>query len=142
MNVTCLYESVTQVHKPIAMKLSMLAAATGLLLLAATTTKAQSKSGAAYFSGTWNVLVKNTPNGDVHMMVVLKNVHDSLSGVVEDSTGAHMADISKTELTDTSATVYFTAQGYDVNLEMDKKGPDHVAGSMMGMFDAIGDRVN
>jgi hypothetical protein len=39
------------------------------------------------------------------------------------------------------ATVYFNTQGYDVNLELNKKDDDHVTGSLMGMFDADGDRV-
>lgn len=44
-------------------------------------------------------------------------------------------------MSDTTATVYFTAQGYDVYLRLDKKGDDHITGSMMDMFDAEGDRV-
>jgi hypothetical protein len=52
-----------------------------------------------------------------------------------------MAKISKVELTQNEGTFYFTTQGYDVYLTLTKKDDDHVTGSMMGMFDAEGDRI-
>jgi hypothetical protein len=52
-----------------------------------------------------------------------------------------MSKIDSVALSDTSATVYFNAQGYDVNLVMNKKDDDHISGNMMGMFDADGERV-
>ena len=115
--------------------------ATGALLLLSSGAFAQSRAGADYFAGTWNILVKDTPSGDARLFFVLNSQRDSLGGVVEDSTGAQMAPISHVDLSDTSATVYFTAQGYDVYLEMDRQGPDTVSGSMMGMFSAGGRRV-
>lgn len=110
-------------------------------LLLSSNTNAQSKTGADYFAGTWNVLVKGTPNGDARMWIVLEKKDTAMTGSVQDSTGKEISKITNVEMNDTSATVYFTAQGYDVNLEMDKKGDDHVTGSLMGMFDAVGDRV-
>lgn len=102
---------------------------------------AQSKTGVDYFTGTWNVLVKGTPNGDARMWVVLEKKDTTMTGSVEDSTGKEISKITSVDVNDTSATVYFNAQGYDVNLEMDKKGDDHITGSLMSMFDAVGDRV-
>lgn len=110
-------------------------------LVLSSNTNAQSKTGADYFAGTWNVLVKGTPNGDARMWIVLEKKDTSMTGSVQDSTGKEISKITNVDMKDTSATVYFTAQGYDVNLEMDKKGDDHVTGSLMGMFDAEGDRV-
>src|SRR5258708_23824972 len=121
-------------------KLSLLL--TGLFfLLLSLNLNAQSKTGADYFAGKWNVLIKGTPNGDAKIFIVLEKGDSTMTGVVQDTTGNEISKISKVELTDTSITVYFTAQGYDVNLLMDKKNEDHVTGSMMGMFDAEGDRV-
>jgi hypothetical protein len=111
------------------------------LLLLSTKMFAQSKSGADYFKGTWSVLVKGTPNGDAWMIFLLENRNDSITGVVQDTTGTEISKISKVELTDTSANVYFTAQGYDVNLVMNKKDGDHITGSLMSMFDAEGERL-
>ena len=121
-------------------KVGFLSAAFFLLLLS-TKMFAQSKSGADYFKGTWSVLVKGTPNGDARMIFLLENRNDSITGVVQDTTGTEISKISKVELTDTSATVYFTAQGYDVNLVMNKKDGDHITGSLMAMFDAEGERL-
>ncbi len=120
-------------------KLSVLFA--GLFFLLSLNTKAQTKTGADYFTGKWNVLIKGTPGGDAKMFVVLAKSDSSMTGTVQDSTGTEISKLSKVELTDSSATVYFTAQGYDVNLLMTKKDDDHFTGSMMGMFDADGERV-
>lgn len=102
---------------------------------------AQTKTGADYFAGKWNVLVKALPQGDTKMVFTLEKKDASMTGAVQDSTGTEIAKLDKIELADTTVTVYFTAQGYDVNLVMNKKGDDHVTGSLMGMFDAEGDRV-
>jgi len=102
---------------------------------------AQSKTGAAFFTGEWNVLLKGTPNGDAKMVFKLdKSGDDMLTGVVNDSTGTEISKMSKVELTDSTVTVYFTAQGYDVNILLTKKDEDHVTGSLMGMFDVEGER--
>lgn len=102
---------------------------------------AQSKTGADYFAGKWNVLIKGTPGGDAKMFVVLDKSDTAMTGSIQDSTGTEISKISKVDLTDSSTTVYFTAQGYDVNLLMTKKDDDHVTGSMMSMFEAEGERV-
>ena len=114
---------------------------TGLFfLLLSVNVKAQT-SGADYFTGKWSVVIKGTPNGDAKMYVVLEKQDTTLTGSIQDSTGTEMSKIDKTELAGDKATIYFNAQGYDVNLEMDKKDDDHITGSMMGMFDAEGERV-
>ena len=75
------------------------------------------------------------------MNLTLESKNDSITGVVQDSTGAEISKITKVELKDTEITIYFTAQGYDVNLLLTKKDDDHVTGSLMGMFDAEADRI-
>ena len=91
------------------------------LLLITINSNAQSKTGAAYFTGKWSVVIKGTPNGDAKMFILLNKSDTTLSGTVHDSTGAEMSKIDKVELAGDKATVYFNTQGYDVNLEMDKK---------------------
>lgn len=102
---------------------------------------AQSKAGADYFKGKWSVLLKGLPTGDTKMIFLLENRNDSIAGVVQDSTGIEIAKITNAELKDTEITLYFTAQGYDVNLLMTKKDDDHTTGSLMSMFDAEGERI-
>ena len=111
------------------------------LLLLSSNVQAQSKTGADYFTGKWNVLVKSTPNGDAKMFVLLDKKDTTLTGAIQDSTGAEMSKFSKVELKENQVTVYFTTQGYDVYLVMTKKDDDHVTGSMMDMFDSEGERV-
>ena len=111
------------------------------ILLLSFHAQAQSDTGAAYFEGKWNVLVKGTPGGDSKLYVVFEKKDSTLAGTVQDSTGKEIAKIDKTVVSGTTATIYFTAQGYDVNLVMNKKDDDHITGNMLGMFDAEGDRV-
>ena len=107
----------------------------------AVTAQAQSTTGAEYFTGKWSVLIKGTPNGDGKMLVTLEKLDTTLTGTIHDSTGQLNTKIDKVEIDGDKITLYFNTQGYDVNLEMDKKDDDHVTGSMMGMFDAEGERV-
>jgi hypothetical protein len=104
-------------------------------------THAQTGAGADYFAGKWNVVIKGTPQGDARMFFVLEKKDSTMTGVVQDSTGTQISKLDKVELAANSATLYFNVQGYDVNLVMNKKDDDHVTGSLMGMFDADGERV-
>ncbi len=112
-----------------------------LLLLFTLNAHSQSTNGADYFDGKWNVLVKGLPQGDTKLVVALERKDSTMTGAVLDTTGKEVAKIDKVELEGTTATVYFHAQGYDVNLVMTKKDDDHITGTMMGMFEAEGDRV-
>jgi hypothetical protein len=110
------------------------------LVLLAVGVKAQTAT-ADYFAGKWSVLVKGLPNGDTKMFFLLEKKDTTMTGSVQDSTGTEIAKIDKVELNGNTATSYFSAQGYDVNLAMTKTDDDHVTGSLMGMFDAEGERV-
>ena len=110
------------------------------LLLFVAGVKAQT-ANADYFSGKWNLLLKGLPNGDTKMFIILEKKDTTMTGAVQDSTGTEISKIDKVELKENTATVYFSAQGYDVNLSMTKKDDDHITGSLMGMFDAEGERV-
>lgn len=110
-------------------------------VILASAASAQIKTGADYFLGKWNVLVKGLPDGDTKMIVNIEKKDTAFAGAISDSTGKEIAKFTKVEMKDTTVTVYFTAQGYDVDLRLNKKGDDHVYGNMMNMFDAEGDRV-
>ncbi len=110
-------------------------------LLLSFNANAQTKSGADYFVGKWNVLVKGTPNGDAKMFFVLEKKDATVTGVVQDSTGKEISKIDNAELVNDEVTLYFNTQGYDVTLLLKKKDEDRATGSLMGMFDAEADRV-
>ena len=99
-------------------------------------------SSTDYFAGKWSVLLKGIPGGDAKMIFILDKKDTTITGVVQDSTGAEIAKLSNVELKGDEITLYFTAQGYDVSLLLKKKDNDHVTGSLMGMFDAEGERLN
>lgn len=112
-----------------------------LLVVASFTASAQTKTGADYYEGQWNVLFKGTPNGDVKLIFHFEKKDGGLTGVVQDSTGTEIAKMDKVELSGDKVTVYFSAGGYDLAPELTKKDDDHITGNLMGMFEVEGDRV-
>lgn len=114
---------------------------TFIVLVSLNSVHAQSKIGADYFNGKWSVILKGTPNGDVKLIFALTSKLDSLSGIVQDTSGVELSKITNIELKDNEVNLYFNIQSYDVNLLLTKKDDDHVTGSLMNMFDAEGERV-
>ena len=103
--------------------------------------KAQSKTGADFFAGKWKVLVTGTPYGDLKRIYVLDKNENTLTGTVQDSTGKEITKCSKVEVKDKEVTLYYQAMGNDVSITLIKQDDDHVTGSVLGMFDAKGERI-
>jgi hypothetical protein len=122
-------------------KLSNLTA--GLLtLFLSFSSHAQSKAGADFFAGKWNVLITGTPYGDLKRVYILEKKDNSLAGTVLDgATGKELSKCSKVDVKDNEVTLYYSALGNDVNVVLTKKDEDHVTGKALGMFDASGERV-
>ena len=112
-----------------------------LLLFLAVSTNAQTKTGADFFAGKWKVLVSGTPYGDLKRIYVLEKNDNTLTGVVQDSTGKEITKCSKVEVKDNEVTLYYQAMGNDVSITLMKKDDDHVTGSVLGQFDAKGERI-
>jgi hypothetical protein len=123
------------------MKKANLILTTVLLLVLSFGAYAQTKTGGDYFTGKWSVLIKGLPDGNSKMVFLLEKKDKTMTGVVQDTTGVEISKISNAELSDNQVTVYFNAGGYDLNVLMVKKDEDHLTGSLIGMFDAVGDRV-
>src|SRR4051812_19702570 len=121
-------------------KLSSLLAALFFLTISFNA-NAQTKTGADYFVGKWNVWVKETPNGDWKSVFVLEKKDGKITGVIQDTTGKEITKIDNAELKENDVTVYFNTNGYDVNVALTKKDEDHATGKMMSMFDAVADRA-
>ena len=103
---------------------------------------AQSKTGADFFAGKWNVLVTGTPYGDLKRLYILEKKDNGLAGtVVDGATGKELTKCSKVDVKDNEITLYYTSMGTDVNVVLTKKDEDHVTGKALGMFDASGERV-
>jgi len=110
-------------------------------LLLSYTANAQSKTGADYFEGKWKVLVIGTPYGDLKRIYVLEKKDNTLTGIVQDSTGKEITKCSKVELKDNEVTLYYQAMGNDVSITLTKKDDDHVTGKVLDTFDASGERI-
>jgi hypothetical protein len=103
---------------------------------------AQSKTGADFFAGKWNVLITGTPYGDLKRLYILEKKDNGLTGIVVDgATGKEVSKCSKVDVKDNEITLYYTSMGNDVNIVLTKKDDDHVTGKALGTYDAIGDRV-
>ena len=103
--------------------------------------KAQTKPPADYFVGKWSVEVKGTPQGDAKMLIALERKDGKLTGYQFAKEKSDTIRFTKVEEKEKSVTVYYTAQGYDVNMTLEKKDDDHVTGNLMDMFDLTGERV-
>ena len=114
---------------------------TAFILILSQASHAQSITGADYFAGKWHVLLKGTPGGDRKLLVVLEKKDSILTGVIQDTTGKEVSTITKTELKETELTIYFRAEGYDLNLLMVKKDEDRITGNLLAMFEAEGVRI-
>jgi len=112
-----------------------------LFLLLAVDANAQSRTGADFFAGKWKVLVTGTPYGDLKRIYVLDKKDNALTGIVQDSTGKEITKCSKVEVKDNEVTLYYQAMGNDVSITLIKKDDDHVTGSVLGQFDAKGERI-
>ena len=103
--------------------------------------KSNAQVTSTYIAGKWDVLLKGTPNGDVHLMFTLADSVGAVTGTYLDPETNKEVPLSKTELKDDKITLYFTIQSYDVSLVLAKKDEDNVTGSLLAMFDATGVRV-
>lgn len=110
-----------------------------LFLLATTATQAQ--TGTAYFAGKWKVLLKGIPNGDATVILSLDKKGESLSGVLTDESGNKVADLNSVTVKGDTLTVFFFAEGHDVDLTLTKKDKNKVTGTLVNMFEAEGERV-
>jgi len=102
---------------------------------------AQTQPANDYYVGKWNVVVEGTPQGDGKMTILLERKDGKLGGTILPKEGADSTKITKLEEKEKGITLYFTANGYNVNLTLEKKDDDHVTGNLMDMFDAKGERV-
>ena len=105
------------------------------------TMNASAQTPTTFYAGKWDVLLKGTPNGDVHMMMTLTDSVGTLKGTYVEFESKKDVPFSKIEKKDSGIALNFSAQGYDLTLTLEKKDDDHVAGSLMSMFEASGVRV-
>lgn len=97
-----------------------------------------------FFAGKWEVLIVGTPDGDSKLLTDLVRKDGKLTGELRDPTGKMPEGLPLTNVVEegNTLTLYFTAQGMDINLGLTKVDDDHLKGSLLGgMFDASAVRV-
>jgi hypothetical protein len=100
---------------------------------------AQKATTKDFYAGTWEILVKGTPNGDAKMLTTLTRVDGKLTGVLSSATdpSAPKMQISKVDETETGITIYFYAEGMDIDLNLKKQDENNLKGSLMnGSFES------
>ena len=105
---------------------------------------AQSEASEDFFVGSWEVSVLGTPYGDVKMVAQLSRVDGKLSGdlepVMEPSPGR--IPIDRIEETAESITIYFYAEGTEVDLKLTKVDQDNLQGLVMGQMSSTAKRIS
>lgn len=108
------------------------------VLVVAISTQAQDP--ADYFTGDWKVVLKGTPSGDAEMVMHLERVDGKLTGEMR-AEGIDPSKFSQVSEKETEITVNYNTMGYDVNITFKKVDDNKLNGSLMGMFDATGERI-
>ncbi|MBK9932987.1 MAG: hypothetical protein IPP61_13375 [Cytophagaceae bacterium] len=96
-----------------------------------------------YFLGKWEIMVAGTPNGDIKFATDLQRKEGKLFGelTIPADPNAPAIPITNIEEGTDKITIYFSAQGYDLNLDLEKVDQDNLKGTLMGMFDSKAVRV-
>lgn len=120
-------------------KLTTLIVGVFALMIISVSAKAQSNTD--FFVGKWDILVKGTPQGDVNMKVNFEKKDGKLVGTMVNPETQKEEPFNKLDTTENGIIVYFSAQGYDVDMSLEKQDDDHVIGSVMNMLEVTGVRV-
>lgn len=104
-------------------------------------TQAQN-GGKDYFVGKWELIFKGTPNGDAKLHADLVRTEGKLGGMLKDpSSSTEPIQITNIEEKEDALVIYFTAQGYDVSVDLKKVDDNKLTGSLLNMFDAVATRL-
>ncbi len=106
-------------------------------------TFAQSATPTDFFAGKWEITVLGTPNGDIVFQTDLVRVDGKLSGDLVDPSGKmpEKIHIINVEEGADKMELFFSAQGYDINVELSKVDEENLKGMMMGMFGTAAKRL-
>ncbi|WP_321373212.1 hypothetical protein [uncultured Draconibacterium sp.] len=112
---------------------------TVFILVVAISAQAQD-SDPDYFAGDWKVVLKGTPSGDAEMVMHLERVDGKLTGEMR-AEGIDPSKFKTVSEKEAEITVNYMTMGYDINITFKKVDDNNLKGSLMGMFDATGERI-
>ncbi len=109
-----------------------------LCTLATTLSFAQSTGQKDYYAGKWEITVSGTPSGDAKLLTNLTRVDGALTGELENTTDGSKLKINKVTESEKGITIYFFAEGMDIDLYLGKKDANQMEGSLMnGSFKSV-----
>ncbi|MBL7818386.1 MAG: hypothetical protein JNL70_25470 [Saprospiraceae bacterium] len=91
-----------------------------------------------FYAGKWELSFIGTPQGDVKLIAHLSRESGKLTGKLLDATDTEKEPIpiSNIEEEENKIVLYFSAQGYDLNVNLEKVDADNLKGQLMNMFEA------
>lgn len=110
-----------------------------LLFAVANIAKAQTAPG--YYEGKWNILIKETPQGDVTLPVRFEIVDGKLKGFITNPEDQKEVEMASAEANGDDLVCAFSVAGYDLTMNMKKESDDVAKGKLMDMFEATATRV-
>lgn len=108
-----------------------------IMLFVAISVQAQNSD---FFAGDWKVMVIGTPNGDAEMVMHLEREDGKLVGEMRVE-GMEPTKFQQVAEKEEEVSVYYSAMGYDISITLKKVDDNNLKGSLLGMFDATGERI-
>jgi hypothetical protein len=95
-----------------------------------------------FYAGKWEINIMGTPNGDAKMIADLVRKDGKLTGQMTNAAEPNGDKIPITGIVENGdkIAISFTAQGYDLTMDLSKVDNDNLKGSMMN-FDTTAKRV-
>lgn len=96
-----------------------------------------------FFAGKWEIMIIGTPNGDSKLVAEFVRKDGKLTGQLVNPAEPTADKIPITTIQEDGDKLglAFTAQGYDVTLDLTKVDDDNLKGTLMNMFDAKAKRL-
>jgi hypothetical protein len=92
-----------------------------------------------YYVGKWNVLIKETPNGDVTIPMRFESQEGKYTGYFTDESGEEK-EMDSATLEDGKLNLAFYIAGYDVTMDLAEEDENEMRGMVMNMLEAIASR--
>ncbi|GAB3956337.1 hypothetical protein GCM10028805_45870 [Spirosoma harenae] len=95
-----------------------------------------------FYAGKWEIVIAGTPNGDAKMIAELVRKDGKLTGQMTNAAEPNGEKIPITGIVENGdkIAISFTAQGYDLTMDLAKVDDDNLKGTMMN-FDTTAKRV-
>ncbi len=111
--------------------------ASGFAQTAVSTTPVTTAPATDFFAGKWEVVFIGTPQGDAKLIASFTRKDGKLEGELKDPTNDKAEAIPVTSIDESASKLSFgfSAQGYDLTVELEKVDDDNLKGMMMNMFE-------